>query len=544
MTNKEIANQFSLLSKLMELHGENAFKTKTYLNAYNNIRRMPEVLADLSSEERLALPAIGKSVGAKIDELLSSGRMVALEEYVDKTPPGILDIINIRGLGPKKVKLLWQELGIESATELLYACQENRLIEIKGFGTKSQSDIASRVEYFLASRDKYIYARVEGALIELQECFVNMDKGEFTLVGDAARKCQVVDEIKFIYKGESDLSQLAEDDRFQISEKGEDYLKIRYLDQVNFTILYGFNNYTQAYLKETLGEALYKELSDDISDLVDSNLDSALKSLKLKDVPLECWDWKLDDLKDVPYLITNDDIKGVVHAHTTYSDGSATLKKMADASRKKGYEYLVVTDHSKAAFYAGGLSEDEIILQSEEIDKLNKKYSDFKILKGIECDILSDGSMDYTADVLSAFDVVIASIHSNLKMTEEKAMMRLIKAIENPNTHILGHMTSRLLLAREGYPVDHEKIIDACAANGMIIELNANPYRLDMDYRWIRFAQSRGVMISINPDAHSILGIDDISYGVLAARKGGLQKANCLNAKPIEEFMSIIGQAE
>jgi DNA polymerase (family 10) len=239
---------------------------------------------------------------------------------------------------------------------------------------------------------------------------------------------------------------------------------------------------------------------------------------------------------NLPELIKLTDIKGVVHNHSTYSDGLHTVDEMAKECIRLGYEYFVMSDHSKAAFYANGLNEDRVILQMEEIDALNKGYEDFRIFKSIECDILNDGSMDYGDDFLKEFEIVIASIHSNLKMDMSKANARLIKAIENPNTHILGHPTSRLLLAREGYPIDHALIIDACADNNMIIELNANPSRLDLDWSWIPYALEKDVRISINPDAHSKDQIRYIGAGVCAARKGGLTKDMCLNAMNIIEF--------
>jgi DNA polymerase (family 10) len=238
----------------------------------------------------------------------------------------------------------------------------------------------------------------------------------------------------------------------------------------------------------------------------------------------------------LPELIVPEEIKGVVHNHSIYSDGLNTVEEMALECMRQGYQYLVMSDHSKSAFYANGLFPDRVYQQQEEIDRLNIKYPDFKIFKSIESDILSDGSLDYDEDVLSSFDIVIASVHSNLKMDEEKATLRLLGAIENPYTRILGHPTGRLLLARKGYPIDHKKIIDACAANGVVIELNASPHRLDMDWSWIPYATEKGVMISINPDAHSIGGIDDIRWGVAAARKGGLTAENCLNSKSLADF--------
>jgi len=236
------------------------------------------------------------------------------------------------------------------------------------------------------------------------------------------------------------------------------------------------------------------------------------------------------------------DIKGVVHNHSTWSDGRNSIKEMAEACMERGFEYLVMSDHSKTAVYANGLQEERVRQQHIEIDALNKSLSPFKIFKSIESDILYDGTLDYSDEVLKTFDLVIASVHSQLRMPEEKAMERLMAAIEHPATNILGHMTGRLLLSRPGYPVNHKLIIDACAKHKVAIEINANPYRLDMDYHWLPYAQEQGVLISINPDAHSIDGINDIKYGVFAAQKGGLLKQNTLNACTLDEFKNwLIG---
>jgi DNA polymerase (family 10) len=245
-------------------------------------------------------------------------------------------------------------------------------------------------------------------------------------------------------------------------------------------------------------------------------------------------------VKNWPDLIQPADVKAIIHSHSKWSDGDNTLEQMAEECIKKGLEYLVISDHSKAAAYANGLSEERIREQHRQVDQLNEQYKPFMIFKSIECDILGDGSMDYTNNILSTFDLVIASVHSNLKMSEEKAMMRLMRAIENPYTTILGHMTGRLLLSRNGYPVDHKKIIDACAANHVVIELNAHPRRLDIDWRYIDYAIDKGVLISIDPDAHSLDGYNDIRYGVLAAQKAGLTKEQNLSSFSLKEFEKFL----
>jgi DNA polymerase (family 10) len=235
-------------------------------------------------------------------------------------------------------------------------------------------------------------------------------------------------------------------------------------------------------------------------------------------------------------IVQPSDINGIVHNHSTWSDGIHTLEEMSLHVRDEGYAYFAICDHSQSAFYANGLQPERVLQQMEEIDTLNRKLAPFRIFKGIESDILNDGSLDYTDDMLAMFDLVVASIHSNLRMDEDKATTRLIKAIENPYTRILGHPTSRLLLARPGYPIDYKKVIDACAANGVVMELNANPQRMDIDYHWLPYCQEKGVMVAINPDAHSRGQVGYVKYGVSTARKGMLKKANCLNTKSLAEF--------
>jgi DNA polymerase (family 10) len=249
---------------------------------------------------------------------------------------------------------------------------------------------------------------------------------------------------------------------------------------------------------------------------------------------------QLAKTKGLNRTIQTSDIKGIIHSHSTWSDGLHTIEQMAVAAKENGFEYLVISDHSKSAFYANGLQEDRIRAQHKEIDALNKKLAPFVIFKSIESDILNDGSLDYPDEILALFDIVIASVHSNLKMTEEKAMMRLMNAIENPYTSILGHPTGRLLLSRKGYPINHHEIISACAANNVVIELNAHPRRLDMDWRFIHQAMNEDVLISINPDAHAIDGFEDCAYGVLVAQKAGLTAAQNLSSFSLAEMMEFI----
>lgn len=532
MTNKELASKFNMLGKLMSLHGENQFKIKSYTNAYLTLRKLPEDLSSMTEKEMAEIPGIGKAISSKIRELLETGGMETMDKYLEITPAGIQEMLAIRGFGAKKIMTIWKDLGVETVGELLHACNENRLVKLKGFGLKTQAQLQDQLEYFLESKGSAHYASVlpdaEELLVKLKEVF---PYNQISIVGEVARKLPIISGIEIL----SDIAFNPNEIQGVLSEEGV-------LTYNNHHVDFHFTS-EQEFGLESISLSSSDDFNAAIEDLgpqAAEEEEMVFDALEMAFIPAELreddyWIGLAQDFA-LPVLIEVDDIKGVVHNHSTYSDGINTIEEMAAECRKQGYQYLLMSDHSKSAFYANGLFEDQVYQQQEEIDALNKGYDDFKIFKGIESDILSDGSLDYDEEVLATFDLVIASVHSNLKMDEEKATKRLLKAIENPHTRILGHPTGRLLLARKGYPIDHKKIIDACADNDVVIELNASPHRLDMDWSWIPYATEKGVMISINPDAHSIKGIDDIRWGVAAARKGGLTAENCLNSKSLPDF--------
>ena len=534
MTNKEIASRFQLLADVMELHKDNPFKIRSYQNAYRTLKKLDTPLKDLSADQIGEIKGIGKAITGKIRELVDYGRMQTLDRFVEKTPPGVVEMLNIRGFGPKKIRVIWQELGVETIGELLYACNENRLIELKGFGQKTQADLQQKLEYYLRSRNRFRYAQLEGTaeqlLADIRKKLPGV-RAEFT--GALRRRANVVDIIELLIGAPSiELADLLAEIELPVEIytcKPEEF-------DVRWFELSGSELFQNQFRQLTEGQKL------DIADDEAAIFERAGLSYLPPEMRENEWHLELASTHRVLQLVEETDIRGVVHLHTTWSDGINSLREMADACRVRGYQYLGLTDHSKSAFYANGLKEDRLREQWAEVDVLNAEYEDFKIFKGIESDILSDGSLDYAEDILAEFDFIIASVHANLKMDEEKATKRLITAVENPYTTILGHPTGRLLLSRTGYPVDHRRVIDACAANGVAIELNANPYRLDLDWTWIPYAVERGVMISINPDAHSIGGIDDIHFGVLSARKGGLTAERCLTALSREDFASWIGK--
>jgi DNA polymerase (family X) len=545
MTNKEIAETFQALGDIMELHGENTFKIRSYHNVYITLRKLDKPLSEMSDEEIVAIKGVGKAIGEKIRELLETGRMNTLEKYKAMTPEGVQEMLKIKGFGPKKILAIWKDLGVETIGELLYAVNENRLIELKGFGKKTQDDLKQKLDYFQRSRDKFHYSALEGeaaTLLEhLQKAF---PASRVSLAGAIRRRADILEHIEVLLAFEGDpkpafqnafLKNVSLRDGIWSAQTANEFPVAVYQCRPGE---FGSKLFRHSASKEFLDAFVKRFPNLDFKGIPEEQqvFEKAGLPYIYPEMREEEWALDLAVRNQLPLLLEEGDIRGVIHTHTTFSDGLHTLQEMAEAARGLGYSYIAITDHSKSAFYANGLSPERVLQQMDEIDRLNNELAPFRIFKGIESDILHDGSLDYDADILAKFDLVIASIHSNLRMDEEKATRRLIAAVENPHTTILGHPTGRLLLSREGYPIDHKAVIDACAGNGVAIELNANPYRLDLDWTWIPYAVEKGVRISVNPDAHSREGIRDIHYGVLSARKGGLTADMCLNALTLEAF--------
>ena len=552
MDNYQIADIFSLLSKLMDIHGENNFKAKSYASAAFTIEKLPMPLTETPHEKIFQVKGIGESSGKKIIEILETGSLKVLQELVEKTPTGVIEMLNLKGIGPKKIHTIWKEMEIESIGELLYACKENRLKLYKGFGEKTQQNVIDTIEFYLSNQGSNLYPQVEAVEPQitayLQKLF---GPGNVFITGAFKRQLEIVDELEYVVNSTNELikpkfisvnpPELLEENAGNLLYKLLNGLKLR---------LYTGTEAVENRLFISSGSAEFVNAFSfrfpeiDFTMAKDTDDASLFEQAGIHFIP-SCLREKAAIIDralaaPLPRLIQPQDIKGIIHSHSNWSDGSNTLEEMALAAQAQGLEYLVISDHSKSAFYANGLHEDRIRAQHEQVDALNRKLTGFKIFKSIESDILYDGSLDYSHEVLSTFDLVIASVHSILKMTEEKAMQRLITAIENPYTTILGHMTGRLLLSRKGYPVDHKLIIDACAANNVVIELNAHPVRLDIDWRYIDYALEKNVMISIDPDAHSIEGFKDTRYGVLAAQKGMVTKEQNLSSMSLPEFEQFV----
>jgi DNA polymerase (family 10) len=551
MENDELVDALELLVKLWDVHGVNEFKAKNLSFAIRGLDKFPGLINQLTTDQLILIPGVGKVIVQLIYELAQSGTCQELEEIVEKTPPGILDLLKIKGLGAKKVRAIWQELNVSNFEDLNTACQNGQIEKLKGFGSAIQSSIQSQIIYIQENRkklrlDKAIFLS-DRILAMLQVAF---DK--IAISGELRRNCEVITSFVFVVETDnifgsplliSELAGFSED--LQASSpftwRGffEDHLipiEIHLVDKSEFVSALFQHSAHENHLEsiDFYNQFQGKTLLTEESIYQESNKPFILPEMR---EGLQEFEWA-GQHKNTD-LIEEQDLQGCLHNHSIYSDGKNTLQEMSEACRSLGLHYFGIADHSQYAAYAGGLKEEDVLRQHEEIDRLNLLWSDFTILKGIEADILPDGSLDYNDHILSQFDYVVASVHANLTMDLDKAMDRLIRAIENPYTSILGHPTGRLLLSRPGYPLNTHKILDACLANGVSIELNASPYRLDLDWRHIYAAMDKGVFVSINPDAHKIEGLKDMKYGVKVGRKGGLLKALTLNALPLNDLKAF-----
>lgn len=548
LDNKSITRKLKLIIQLMELHEENPFKIRSYQSAIYTIDQGGISLDGLSREELQEIKGIGKSMAEVIVALHETGTAPVLDELLAKTPQGLLEVLQIKGLGPKKIKVLWKQLNITSTHELMEACQSGQVAKLSGFGEKTQQSIINAMEFQEANRSKWLYADLEPMVEALQQDLEQQfGVGKVAITGEYARRLEILEQIDLVVetsdgKAKFDLVNsipaLIQDLKSSSPFKWRGEVK-----ELNLPIHIHFSSPAEFVQNSLLRTASRGHLLSQVSE---ESLASFFRS-KSFDSELQAYQeaglgYIAPELREgyfeislakegkLPVLLEMEDLRGSLHNHSTYSDGKHTLREMATYCQSLGYEYLGIADHSRSAFYAGGLDIERVEEQQREIKLLNEELAPFRIFSGIESDILVDGSLDYPDEVLATFDFVVASIHSALSMTRQRATARLVKAIENPFTTILGHPTGRLLLRREGYPLDHQTVIDACAANEVVIEVNANPWRLDLDWRWIRYALDKGVRLSINPDAHEKEAYADMRYGVIVARKGGLTRDMTLNA--------------
>ncbi|KAA3436426.1 DNA polymerase/3'-5' exonuclease PolX [Rufibacter hautae] len=562
MENKELIRMFRLTASLMELHDENPFKIRSYTSAVMVMERIESPIHQMSQAQLEKLDGIGKGMAGKIMEAIQTGSHADLKRLLENTPEGVVQMLNIKGIGPKKIKTIWKDLGVDTIEGLREACEKNEVSKLKGFGAKTQETILQGLQYTESNKGKLLWAEAETLALELLSFFKNRPETVAAeVVGEIRRNLETVETLQFLLSLKSEENWpnfLAELPGISPQESVSGpfvwrglvdtsgvKLEVRLVPERRFanqTLLYSAS---PAWLSQPVNEAGDTLISEAYGEPAASE-EEIFRRVNLPYIAPELREslrmLELARENQLPTLLQDSDLKGILHNHSTYSDGAHTLEQMAVHCKQLGYEYLGICDHSKSAYYANGLQEFRVKEQQKEIDRLNQELGPFRIFKGIESDILTDGSLDYDNDVLASFDFIVASIHSNLKMDMVKATDRLVNAIQNPYTTMLGHPTGRLLLRREGYPIDHKTVIDACAANQVIIEINANPWRLDLDWRWVEYALSQNVLLSINPDAHSMRGYDDMRYGVLVGRKGGLTAEMTFNAKTRDEVATYFAE--
>jgi DNA polymerase (family 10) len=569
MDKKQVAAILEEIAVLLEIKGENPFKSRAYENAARAILSQSGEIKDLvESGEIRNIKGIGEALAEKITELVTTGRLPYYENLKESIPPGLIEMTAIPGFGPKKIKKVYDELNIKTITELEAAARENRLAQLDGFGAKTEEKILQGIEFLRRHKDRHLFHVVEAAAQPIFDAVKNHPKIiRAELAGSLRRKKETVKDIDIVASAkDKDVEAIMDffTDRPEVevitgkgSTKSSVVLKsginadLRIVSDKQFP--YALHHFTGSAehniamrgraIKMAMKMSEYGLFKNETELVPCKNESDIFAKLGLAYIPPELREDNGEIAaaaeNKIPKLVEERDLRGILHCHSTFSDGRDSIEAMARATRDLGYEYFGLCDHSQIVVYAHGLEPHRVKEQHAVVDDLNKKLAPFKIFKGTEVDILHDGALDYPDEVLASFDFVVASIHSVLNMTKEEATKRLLRAIENPYVTIIGHPTGRLLLGRDGYPLDMEKIIDAAAEQGVAIELNANPHRLDLDWRYCKYAKEKGVLISINPDAHSVEGLRDMRYGVGIARKGWLEKENILNAmtlNKIDEF--------
>ncbi len=575
MTKREIADVLNEIATLLELKGENPFKIRAYSNGARKLETLEEDLDALIAEGKLAdVPGFGKALVEKIETLHADGELGFYENLKASVEPGIVSMLEIPGLGAKKIKILHEKLGVTSIEELQNACDEGRVAELKGFGKKSQDKIAEGIKNREAYSKRHLWWQAREVAEPILEGLLALPEVErASHAGSFRRKREHVGDLDFIVAS-SDPSPImdwfvSQDSVKEVTAKGETKASVRFESglQADLRVVpskqycFALHHFTGSKDHNVLmrQRALARGLSlsewglkpvdaESFEDSLEAESESDIFNLlDLKFVPPELREGlgeiEAAEASGFPELLEVEQLRGVFHNHTTASDGRATLEEMTQAAQELGWEYWGVADHSKASFQANGLDEDRVLDQIERIEALNasKKFSTY-VFTGNECDILPDGSLDLDAEVLMKLDYVVASVHSSFSQSEAEMTERIIKAIENPATTMLGHLSGRLLLRRESYLVDTFKVIDAAIANDVVIELNANPYRLDMDWRYWRKAADKGLLTSINPDAHATEHFAFVEAGVNVARKGWLTEMNVINTRSLSEVKEILAR--
>lgn len=528
------------LALLMEILGENDFRISALKNGTRALEQSGvDVRAALEDGSLTAIRGIGKGLQELIKEYVHTGTIAEYNDLKSKIPAGVLQLTELRGVGGKKAKALYEQLNITSIGELEYACKENRLIELKGFGAKTQASILQSIEQWHNAQGKMHMNKAWLVYAVLEQQLLDAGAERVEASGELRRGCEIVTHITAVADCE---------DPYVLAETLEADCDGDTIE----TVLNGMNILVHCTNKWDFADVLFRTTGSDDFVSAFTALPS-VKAMPQKNTEQDIFaergvQYITPELREdvsiltvaqqagIPDLIEPAAMRGMLHIHTRWSDGMNSVREMALEAKRLGFTYIAICDHSKTAVYANGLSIERVLQQHDEIDAVNAEGLGITVLKGIESDILPDGSLDYPDDILQRFDMVVASVHSAFRLPKEQQTERIIAAIRNPYTTILGHPTGRLLLARDGYEIDMERIIDAAAETGTVIELNANPYRLDLDWRWHAYAVQKGVRIGINPDSHETATLSEVWYGVTIARKGMLTETNVINTLGLEDF--------
>ncbi|MCU0577923.1 MAG: DNA polymerase/3'-5' exonuclease PolX [Desulfobacterota bacterium] len=567
MENKEIAAVLNEISQLLELAGENPFKVRAYAQGARTIEIQDRPAVELISKGELArIKGIGATLSQQITELVRDGETALHRDLQKKFPAGIREMLRVPGLGPKKVKELLERLSIRSLGELEYACHENRLVTLPGFGEKSQQNILRGIEHLKKFQGRFLFGEAYPQAQELLSSLVGHPAASRGAIAGSLRRCkEIVKDIDLVAESArpGDLmdffTSLPAVEEVLAQGTTKSAVRLRSGMQADLRVVapgafpFALHHFTGSKEHHI---ALRSLANDRGFKLNEYGLFRREKPVSCRDegdiyrrlgldyIPPELReDWgeiAAAREKTLPKLVEEKDLRGTFHLHTYRSDGSPTPDQWVQAAREKGYGYLGLSDHSQSAAYAGGLKAEQLRAQEAEVRQANGAQKEVRLFRGIESDIRPDGSLDYPAQELARFDFIVASVHSRFNLTEAEMTRRLVRAVENPYTTMLGHPSGRLLLARDGYPVDMDAVLEAAARQGVIIELNANPHRLDLDWRLLKKAKSLGLRIAINPDAHHLEGLADVHYGVGIARKGWLTKEDVFNTREAGEVADYL----
>jgi DNA polymerase (family 10) len=540
-----VARTLDEISRYIELSDPQPFRARAFEKAARAVENLDEDLLELvESDGILGVSGIGKATGAVVEEIVRTGTSRYLEELRSQYPPGIFELLRVPKLGLKKIGLLYSELGIASLDELEEAAGDGRLAKLKGFGPKTAEQVLKGIEFARMRESQFLLPVGLEIGESLRERLAGFDEVEDAEVaGSVRRRLEVVRNVNVVIstrkpavvaeKLASLVSGLAPIDNrtYKGTARGEIDVIFHLATPAEFG----------STLLRTTGSAAFVDAFGTIPKAAKEA--DAFKKSGIPWVEPERRE-SADDLarKRRTKLVDVADLRGTFHVHTTFSDGRNTVEEMLAAARERGWEYVGISDHSVTAYYAGGLTEEKLKEQHAEIGRHEKKLGPMRVFRGTEADILPDGTMDYGDRILSKFDFVVASVHSQFKMDEERMTERILRAMDDPHVTFLGHLTGRLLLTREGYRVDYERIFDKAAETGVMIEINGNPRRLDVDWRHLRRAVDRGVVFSIHPDAHSISEYNAVVTGTWVARKGGLSPKHIFNTRSVEEVAEFFAK--